>query len=90
MRTVEITVKGRVQGVFYRDFTKRNADDLSIKGYVMNLANGDVFVVAQGDKIDDFVERLRKGPPSAKVNDVIVNDINTKETFIRFEVKYQG
>ncbi len=67
------TVKGRVQGVWFRDSTRREAERLKITGYAKNLANGDVEVLANGDAqaLQALRQWLRKGPPMAKVLEVL-------------------
>lgn len=59
----QITVKGRVQGVGFRQSAKSEARFLGIKGNVKNLSNGDVFIEAQGfkDQLDKFLNWCRKG-----------------------------
>jgi acylphosphatase len=70
MKTVSITVKGRVQGVFYRQSTKEKAVELGITGKVSNLDNGDVQIIASGseEKIDQFIEWCRQGPSQSNCN----------------------
>jgi acylphosphatase len=67
--TYEIIVRGRVQGVGYRWFVKRQADLIGITGYVKNQVNGNVMVIAQGEqaKLDIFIPLVRKGPDFAFV-----------------------
>jgi acylphosphatase len=67
------TIKGRVQGVFFRDSTRRVAQSLGLTGYAINLANGDVEVLACGDAaaIDSLASWLRQGPRMAQVIEVI-------------------
>ena len=69
-----IIVHGRVQGVNFRYFTQQNAIKLGIQGYVKNLPDGRVEIVAEGDKatLDRFVAILWKGPPAARVEEVKV------------------
>ncbi len=57
-------VKGIVQGVGYRFFTQRAAAECGITGYVKNLENGDVEVVAEGEQTDmeNFKRKLLAGP----------------------------
>ena len=66
------TVSGRVQGVYFRDSTRRVAAGLGIVGHAINLDNGDVEVVAFGP--DTALERLEswlyEGPPLSRVTDV--------------------
>ena len=49
IKHLDITVKGKVQGVFYRASTKAVADQLGVKGYIRNEPNGDVSIAAEGD-----------------------------------------
>ena len=66
------TIKGRVQGVFFRDSTRRVAASLGITGHAINLPSGDVEVLACGDPaaLDQLADWLHKGPPSASVTSV--------------------
>jgi acylphosphatase len=70
IKHLNITVKGQVQGVFYRGATKAVADQLGVKGYVMNEPNGDVTIAAEGDKLslEMFLEWCNEGPQHAIVN----------------------
>lgn len=65
-------VKGRVQGVFFRDSTRRVAESLGITGYAINLADGDVEVLAIGDveSLDKLESWLQDGPPMSNVTGV--------------------
>lgn len=71
------TVKGRVQGVWFRDSTRREAKRLNINGYAKNLANGDVEVAAFGspEALRALGQWLHDGPPMAKVADVLEQQI---------------
>ena len=77
MRSVEITIKGRVQGVGFRYFVKKTAEKYGIKGYVKNLNNGNVFIVAQGKEfqLNLFIEAIKKGSSMSEVAGVSVQDI---------------
>jgi acylphosphatase len=70
----EILVEGRVQGVGYRNFAQRKAEQLGLTGYVMNLKDGRVRVRAEGarEAIEELVRELEKGPPLARVERVEV------------------
>jgi acylphosphatase len=61
-----------VQGVWFRDSTRQQADSLQITGYAKNLPDGSVEVLACGSKasLDRLKAWLTKGPPLAKVTDV--------------------
>lgn len=67
------TVKGRVQGVFFRDSTRRVAESLGLSGHAINLSNGAVEVFACGEReaLDKLASWLSEGPPLADVTEVI-------------------
>lgn len=67
------TIKGRVQGVWFRDSTRKQANELGLTGSAINLPDGDVLVFANGAEAAlDALERwLHQGPPLARVDDVI-------------------
>ncbi len=82
-------IKGRVQGVGFRYFVFRKAVSLGIKGYVKNLSNGDVEVIAEGSKnnMDEFEKFLWRGPSLSKVIDIKTDNIPVKN-YPSFEIKY--
>ena len=82
MQTVHLVIKGKVQGVFFRASTKDKANELGINGWVKNMPDGNVEVLAAGSKgqLENFIRWCRKGPKQAIVSDVIVS--NTEETFL--------
>lgn len=86
-QTISITVKGIVQGVFYRQKTKETALRSGITGEVKNLPDGDVHIVATGtqEQLDEFVKWCRKGPDTAVVSDVIVTSAPL-QTFTSFRI----
>jgi acylphosphatase len=69
MRAVRIVVSGRVQGVGFRAFVQRLADELGVTGWVRNRADGSVEAEAVGrePELVRFVEALRAGPRHARV-----------------------
>ena len=71
-----IVVRGRVQGVFFRDSTRRRAEALGVTGWACNRADGAVDVVAEGEPeaVEQLVAFLREGPRRAQVSGVDVND----------------
>ncbi|KAL8216928.1 hypothetical protein R6Q57_023765 [Mikania cordata] len=75
IKTVKVVIKGRVQGVFYRDWTVENATELGLKGWVRNRRDGSVEALFSGnaDKVGEMQERCRRGPPSAMVTGLNVN-----------------
>jgi acylphosphatase len=84
-------VHGMVQGVFFRDFTRRQALTLGLTGYVRNLADGTVETVAEGPQegLERLLEQLRVGPPSARVDRVDFKWEDHSGEFDRFEVRYR-
>ena len=73
-KQLHIRVTGKVQGVWFRAFTREAALSLDIRGYVTNQEDGSVLAIAEGREEDlaDFVSRLRQGPSGARVDDVLV------------------
>jgi acylphosphatase len=67
-----VLISGRVQGVGYREFVRRNALDLGLSGYAENLDDGRVEVVAEGarDDLELLLVRLRMGPAHAEVGEL--------------------
>ncbi|HEX2630566.1 MAG TPA: acylphosphatase [Chitinophagaceae bacterium] len=70
--TYSIIVKGKVQGVFYRQSTKEKAIAIGVKGIVRNENDGSVKIIATGSKeqLDKLIEWCRQGPPKATVESV--------------------
>lgn len=83
-------LKGRVQGVGFRFFTKKNANELSIKGTVKNLTNGDVEVFAKGEdyKIDKFKAKLIKGNSFSRVENIEEYELDDEINSTDFHVEY--
>ena len=71
-----ILVSGRVQGVFFRDSARQEAQRLGISGSAKNLDDGRVEVIAEGDQeaVDRLIEWTRSGPSHADVSEVNVSD----------------
>ena len=87
-KRLHLTISGRVQGVFYRDTTKKLAQELKLTGWVKNLANGYVEVVAEGEKeqLNKLLEFCKDGPKEAFVNDIKIEWHEFKKEFKEFEV----
>jgi acylphosphatase len=90
-KRLEAKIYGRVQGVGFRYFTEVKAETLGITGWVANLWDGTVKVVAEGpeDKINEFLSALWKGPRLAVVEDIKydLKDID-QPTFTSFDVRF--
>lgn len=69
-------VKGRVQGVYFRASAQQQAIDLGISGYARNLADGEVEVLACGEResVSQFIKWLEHGPDQASVDGVVVRE----------------
>jgi len=80
------TITGRVQGVFFRDSTRRVAESLGITGYANNLANGNVEVFACGEQgaISELAAWLEDGPRMASVSEVIAHDAEWPKNGVSF------
>jgi acylphosphatase len=83
-----VVVSGRVQGVFFRDSTRRRADAAGVAGWVRNTPDGTVEAVFEGDEaaVEEMVEFCRGGPGRAEVSSVEVTDEET-EGLSGFEVR---
>ena len=91
MKHLNITVKGKVQGVFYRAATKAVADQLGVRGIIKNEANGDVFIEAEADNatLEMFLDWCHEGPQEAQVTAVESNEGDLKN-YRNFEVLKRG
>ena len=76
MKRVRALVKGRVQGVGFRESTRRRASSLGLRGWVRNLADGRVEALFEGDDgaVEAALEFVRQGPPLARVTEVSIEN----------------
>ena len=91
IRQVKIRVSGRVQGVGFRFFTYQKATKLGLVGYVKNLDNGEVEIVAQGDNISiaKLIQWLEQGGPvSARITAINVTELIPENQLNAFNIKY--
>ena len=81
-------VHGYVQGVGFRYFTWKQAMKIGVTGFVRNLADGSVEVIAVGSEsqIEAFSAWLHHGPRTAKVTQVFVEDYLSEREFTEFQV----
>mgnify|MGYP005858153251 CR=1 FL=1 len=87
---VNIFVSGLVQGVFFRSETRAKAKELGLFGWVRNLANGRVEILAEGEKekLEKLVDWAKRGPTSARVDGLEVDWQEYKDEFKDFEIRY--
>ena len=91
LASVQATVHGRVQGVFFRAFVSQQAKDLGLAGYVRNLPGGDaVEVHAEGEakQLEELVSRLKAGPPAARVERVVTSWAEYSGGYSGFSIRY--
>lgn len=82
-RCSRIIVKGKVQGVFYRDFARKQAEKHAIEGTIQNSNDGTVIINACGpiDKIEDFIDALYSGSPKSRVDEVLEEPLTHNRDF---------
>ena len=75
-KSVRVHVDGLVQGIFFRNFVKENAEKQDVKGFVRNLEDGRVEALFEGDvdKVNKMVEMCREGPKHSQVKSVSVKE----------------
>jgi len=90
LASVHAIVYGYVQGVFFRAFVSRRADELSLTGYVRNLPNEAVEVRAEGERkqLEKLISHLKAGPPAAKVERVVTNWSEYTGKYSDFSIRY--
>jgi acylphosphatase len=89
MKRVHLFVSGRVQGVFFRAHTRDLAQRLGLSGFVRNLPDGRVEVVAEGpeEKLQELIEFCHRGPPLAHVTNVEIRWEEPTGEFRGFSVR---
>ena len=76
MKTIRVTIEGVVQNVFFREYTRRKAEELNLKGWVRNVPDGSVESVITGDNesVKAMVSWFHQGSPHSKVRQVTVEE----------------
>ncbi|MCC2110797.1 MAG: acylphosphatase [Hyphomicrobiales bacterium] len=85
MKSVHVVIRGRVQGVAYRAWTRRNAAALELSGWVRNRADGTVEAVFSGPEatVEEMIAACRRGPMGARVVAIDQRDAATAELPVR-------
>ena len=83
-------IQGRVQGVWFRDSTRRQAQSLGLSGWVKNLPDGAVEVLVEGDgeQVEKLVSWCSNGPPAADVSELVESQEEWKGEFDSFRIVY--
>jgi len=89
MKSVDVTVDGVVQGVYYRASARREGALRGLRGWVRNHSDGSVRLHVQGEPaaVDAMLDWCRVGPPAARVSRLTVSDAPADETLHDFEVR---
>ena len=84
-----VRVSGRVQGVFFRGWTRDEARQLGVAGWVRNCLDGSVEAHLEGEEaaVDQLIAMMRSGPSGAEVDDLTVDDASA-EQLKSFEVRH--
>ena len=84
----KLTIIGTVQGVFFRNFVKEEADKAGLKGFVRNLEDGntEVVVEGEGDRIKELIGKCREGPAHSIIKNVKVEEMKWGGDFKDFRV----
>lgn len=90
MQRVHLTIRGKVQGVFFRASTKEIASKLGLRGWVRNTEDGNVDILAEQDEeiLKKFIDWCKIGPPLARVDDVKVVWNKATGEFRNFSIRY--
>ncbi|MDE3837884.1 acylphosphatase [Bacillus methanolicus] len=90
VQQLRIIVSGKVQGVGFRYFTQMKANTYGITGWVRNLSNGNVEIIAEGNKDDLvlFLKSIKEGNPFSRVSHIETEETNEISGFTSFTIKY--
>ena len=87
---IHLFIKGKVQGVFFRQALKVMAKKNNVNGWVRNLSDGRVEAVLEGEdvSVSTLVEWSHAGSANASVEDIEIKNEKYKEEFTKFDVLY--
>ena len=90
MKRAHVFIEGRVQGVGFRHFTKINAEEIGIQGWVKNLPDGRVEAVFEGpvDHLREMIDLCEQGPGASRVDNIDFEIEEASGEFSSFEVSY--
>lgn len=90
IQRAEILVNGFVQGVGFRYFVARNAEQLLLKGFTQNLFSSEVYTVVEGElaMIEELFKKIKIGPRHADIKNASIKLSEPKNEFTKFEIRY--
>ena len=90
IKHIKIQVFGLVQGVFFRDTTRRVAEKLHLSGYVKNMRDGSVLIEAEGpiEKLNELIEFVKVGPKWARVDKIDFKFSDILENYSKFKFSF--
>ena len=88
MKFADILITGKVQGVWFRDFVRKTANNLGLNGCVKNNPDGSVSAAVEGEEgvINRLIDKIKIGSPLSKVEDVQVNWQTFENKFNSFKI----
>jgi len=89
-KSVQAQVYGRVQGVFFRDCTRRKGHELGLTGWVRNCRDGTVECAIQGEsnRVDTMINWLSRGSPASEVDKIIISEAVQDPSLTAFDILY--
>ena len=89
-KTIYAIIKGQVQGVFFREYTRKEAINLGLKGWVRNRPDGSVEALLSGDSetVDRMLTWLHHGSPMARVDLIHTEKRDAQESFSTIDIRY--
>ena len=90
IKTYNVLISGRVQGVGFRYYAVSIAEKYDVKGFVRNIRDGRVEIVCQGEEeeLQSFISEVKKGPAFSVITGEITEEIPEIEKYNTFEIKY--
>ncbi len=89
MKSMRCVISGKVQGVYFRSWTKDQADSLGVKGWVRNISDGRVEILAQAadDILAEFKKRLIQGSSMSEVKNIECETMDYEKEYSVFETR---
>ena len=90
MKSTHVIVEGQVQGVWFRDYTQRQALQLNSCGWVRNRGDGSVEAMLQGAESDvkSMLDWFWQGSPKSRVTNVRAQEVTSEEHYTTFEIRH--